>query len=62
VPKRQLALNLDYAHPIKEDVKKKDFSPPPRRDAGVVTYIQPSHSRKGDWFGRFGWPQIYYFD
>jgi hypothetical protein len=47
---------------MKEDVKKKDFSPPPRRDAGVVTYIQPSHSRKGDWFGRFGWPQIYYFD
>jgi hypothetical protein len=29
--------------------------PAPRRDAGVVTYIQPSHSRKGDWLaGRFG--------
>jgi hypothetical protein len=23
-----LAKNLDYTHPIKEDVRKKDFSPP----------------------------------
>jgi hypothetical protein len=26
---------------MKEDVKKKSFSAPPREDAGVVTYIQP---------------------
>jgi hypothetical protein len=25
---KHLAKNLYYAHPIKEDVKKKDFSPP----------------------------------
>jgi hypothetical protein len=23
-----LAINRHYAHPMKEDVKKKDFSPP----------------------------------
>ena len=38
--------------------QEKRLLPAPRRDAGVVTYIQPSHSRKGDWFGRFGSPQI----
>jgi len=26
---------------MKEDVKKKSFSPAPGEDAGVVTYIQP---------------------
>jgi hypothetical protein len=25
---RQLTKNLHYTHPMKEDVKKKDFSPP----------------------------------
>src|ERR1700690_3551066 len=30
--------------------QEKRLVPAPRRDAGVVTYIQPSRSRKGDWF------------
>ena len=29
--------------------QEKRLLPAPRRDAGVVTYIQPSHSHKGDW-------------
>src|SRR5580693_10656882 len=29
--------------------QEKRVLPAPRRDAGVLTYIQPSHSRKGDW-------------
>jgi hypothetical protein len=33
----------------KRGCQEKRLLPAPRRDAGVVTYIQPSHSRKGDW-------------
>jgi hypothetical protein len=49
---------INYTLPMKEDVKKKDFSPPLGGDAGVVSYIQPCRSREGDCLGRFGWPQI----
>ena len=38
---RLLALNLDYTHPMKEDVKKNILLPPLRGDVSVVTYIQP---------------------
>src|SRR5271167_2779464 len=38
--------------------QEKRLLPAPGRDAGVVTCIQPSHSRKGDWFGRFGSSQM----
>jgi hypothetical protein len=40
----------------KRGCQEKRLLPAPRRDAGVVTYIQPSHSRKGDLVGRFGSP------
>ena len=42
-----LTINPDSAHPMKEDVKEKSFSPPLRGDAGMVTYIQPHHTLRG---------------
>src|SRR5580700_6628268 len=33
----------------KRGCQEKRLLPAPRRDAGGVTYIQPSDSRKGDW-------------
>ena len=42
---RSLAALLRSSHPMKENVKKKNFSPPSLGSAGaVVTYIQPTTS------------------
>jgi hypothetical protein len=38
----------------KRGCQEKRLLPALRRDAGVVTYIQPSHSRKGDWLAALG--------
>ena len=44
VPDENRPLHSSY----KRGCQEKRLLPAPRRDAGVVTYIQPSHSRKGD--------------
>ena len=37
----QLAINRDFTHPMKEDVKGKILPSPLGGDVSVVTYIQP---------------------
>ena len=43
----------DAIRPLRSSYERgcqgKKLLPAPLGDAGVVTYIQPSHSRKGDW-------------
>src|SRR5580693_5370006 len=50
-PRPQLCVVVEKSphSSYKRGCQEKRLLPAPRRDAGGVTYIQPSHSRKGDW-------------
>ena len=57
-PEIVVILSYERGCPMKEDVKKKDFSPPSERCGCRDLHPAPFHFRKGDWCGCFGSSQI----